>query len=283
MTIKKDENNIIEITDNMVNGLLSNDYFDALAPLFFHLNINGESYIKQFQFSYMKYIYENIDSRKSYIRSHTRFGRRIVEGFFKDIKCEQLIKRTKKADIFNKLVYELRYSCKNSDTNSISIDGDINSFSAIFEESKLNDKNLTKLSILSFLENVGCVRCSEGHVYYVGMIDQKFIEMVNHKPRTSKVDIKRQFTNLINEYVTSTLHNIDPENQKNKFVSRRLSTMKVDDDLVEPLLKTINELAIEFRHKIIDELEKTERESSGGQQNFVIGLHLLSFLINQRK
>ncbi len=274
MTVKDDQNNIIKITDNMVNGLLSNDYFDALAPLFFHLNINGESYIKQFQFSYMKYIYENIDSRKSYIRSHTRFGRRIVDGFYKDIKCEQLIKRTKKSDIFNKLVYEVRYSCKNSDTNSIPIDGE-NSFGTIFDESKLNDKNLTKLSVLSFLENVGCVRCSDNRVYYIGMIDHKF--------RTSKDDIKRQFTNLINEYVASTLHNINPENEENKFVSRRLSTMKVDNDLIEPLLKTINKLAIEFRHKIVDELEKAEKRSSGGQQNFVVGLHLLSFLINQRE
>lgn len=268
------ESNLLEFTENMINGLFSNDYFDALVPLFFHLNINGEGYTKQFQFSYMKYIYENISKKKAYIRSHTRFGRRKVDAFMKDIECEKLIKREKKNDIFNELVHKIRFACQNSDTNSIPLYGNP-SFSMIFEESELNDKNLTMRSVLSFLENVGCVHCKGDDIVYIGMIDHKF--------RTSKKDVKRQFTNLINDYVTSTLHNIDPANDDNKFISRRVSSVMVGDDQLEPLLNSINGIALDARNKIVFELEKAEKNSSESQKNYIIGLHLLSFLINQRK
>lgn len=256
-------------TEGFIKGELSNEYFDGLVPLLYHLNTSGSAYIKQFQFSYMKYVYKHISKRKSHIMMHTRFGRRIVEDFLKNIKYEQLIVREKKSDIFSLLIHKLRFHCQQSKSNSIPIHGE-NSFSCIFEESNLNDNTITKPSVLSFLENVGCIEIKNNEVFY--------IEMVDHKFRQSKTDLKRQFTNTTKDYVSTTLHNIKPENESKKFVSRSAASILIGEDQIDGVLSTINKILLNAHDQGFIELEEAEKLNTKKKPGCRVGFQLFSFL-----
>lgn len=251
------------LNDSLVN-LFATDFepafFEGLVRMAFELNIDGNKLIDKLAHEYMRYVYENVCKKKAYIVSHTGFKRNTVENFIKSYESSKLAPQTKPDSIFNDYVHQLRSACKESKDLSLPIHG-YHSCHSIFLDSNINNKTLTLPSVLSILEKCGYIQIFDQHVV--------FTQTLSKETMRSDKDLSRQFSNVVNDFSSTQIHNKYEGSRDKRYFSYRIDSIDIPDEKITLTVNQLNEILRSANKQSFAQLEENEDHENNDKRDVV--------------
>ncbi len=273
------KNHISEITPNTdlekLTTDLKSEYYDGISAISYHLNIDGKKLNEQQAYSYMKYIYENVNKSNSFIMAHTGYKRSTVENFKKKYESTRLAGPKKETNIFFSFYHKLRKACKENDDYTLAIHGPTSCHS-IFDSCKFSKNNTyTVNSVLSTLEKSGII---EIHKYHI-----KFTQTFAKKHQRTNDDLNRQFSNVVRDFSSTQIHNKYEDDHDKRLFSQRIFSVDIPDESLKETVKKMNEILKTAHKQCFEMLEEIEDLSNDQNKTYEVGVQLYTYKIKRGK
>lgn len=270
--------NVDHAIDNLIE-LVSNkfqpEFFKGLARFAYELNIDGNKLFEEFSYEYMKYIYENVSKTKADIMSHTGYRRTTVENFKKKYESSKIIPQVNKTNnIYKEFIHKLKTACLENKDNSLPIYGQ-HSCHSIFLDSKINDKTYTLKSVLSVLEKSGLIEINDISIIFKPQIIENALR--------SNDDLNRQFSNVVNDFTNTQIHNKNEDEHEKRLFSIRTDSVEVPDNLISLTSKQLNQILRDANKASFDRLEKNETHGEQSNCSYRIGVQQYVFVTKRNE
>jgi len=247
---------------DLINEEFDKEFFEGLTRIAYELHINGETLINRFTHEYIKYIYENVSSKKAHIMAHTGFKRNVVEKFLRTVKQEPNTQKTRSNALFKEFFQKLQIECLKSPDHTISKYGPY-SFKSIFNQCLINDKTYTAPSVLEALINAGKLIDLGDRVHFIRSI----------KSKNDKKNINRFLSNTFNRYVSTALQNHHSDKESGELFDQFINTPAISNKKSEIAINKIREILRATHKKLWEELETHEGEDLD-DCDYIHGVHM---------